>query len=110
MVVASSIPVGISQEAAQFIEEKGLHQPFRRMLGHIPVHFRGVKSMKVVLDICHDDSCGPGVVIEVTRSDSGLADDESDWEWRKWEIANLEPDELEQLLVLSYYPQRDNAR
>ena len=73
------------------------------MLDHIPVHFRGVKSVNVVFNISYDQIGGPWVVMEVTGEDLGV-EDESDQTWRRWEITNFPPEYLQHLLVFSYFP------
>ena len=110
MVIASDIPVRISEDAARFIAETGIHEPLQRVMHHIPRHFRGVQGVNVVLDLSPDQSSGPCVVFEVTREDPGVEKDESDWEWRRWEIESFTPEHLEHFVVFSYYPLVDNAR
>lgn len=110
MFIANNIPVQVSKKAEHFIEAMELREPFQRMLDHIPEHFRGVEKVNVVFNICHDQSAGPWAVIEVTRADPGPARDDSDWDWITWETANFPPEQLQYLLVFSYYPQADDAR
>ena len=102
MIVASSVPVRVSEEAAQFIEEMGLQEPFQRMVDHIPRHFHGVQSINVVLEIFQDQTCDPRVILEVTREDPGLEKDLSDSEFDRWVIENFLTEQWQYFIHLSY--------
>src|SRR6266852_1369207 len=50
MTTLSTIPVQISEEAAQHIEQLGLQEPFQRMLDEIPKRIQATQWIKVGLE------------------------------------------------------------
>jgi hypothetical protein len=98
MVALSTIPIQVSEEAAQYIEQMGLQEPFQRILNEVPKRIQTIQWIKVVLEHIVDEANRPVITIHVARVDPGCADP-SGREFGYWETETFPPEILEHLGV-----------
>ena len=55
MSTLANIPVRVRAEVKKFVDEIGERRTYERMLEHIPVHFAGVRSIDITLELPHND-------------------------------------------------------
>lgn len=106
MIALPTIPVEVSEEAAQHIEQLGLQEPFQRMLDEIPKRIQAIQWIKVVLEHIVDEAYRPVVSIDVARVYPGC-DDPSGREFGRWETETFLPEILEHLGVHVTYVDAD---
>jgi hypothetical protein len=94
----STIPVQISEEAAQHIEQLGLQEPFQRMLDEIPKRIQEIQSIKVGLEHIVDEEYRPLVAIDVARLHPGC-DDPSRRAFGHWVTETFPPEVYVHLCV-----------
>jgi hypothetical protein len=87
----STIPVQISEEATQHIEQLGLQEPFQRMLDEIPKRIQEIQWIKVGLEHIVDEEGRPVVAIDVARVYPGR-DDPSGREFGRWVTETFPPE------------------
>jgi hypothetical protein len=68
----TTVPVTIAPEAAAYVAELGMQEPFQKMLDRIPQTVPGLHSVVVNLQEPHDLGDDPCVVFDVTRQDPQL--------------------------------------
>jgi hypothetical protein len=98
MTTLATIPVQISEEAAQHIEQLGLQEPLQRMLDEVPKRIQAIQWIKVGLEHIVDEAYRPVVSIDVARVYPGC-DDPSGREFGRWETETFPPQILEHLGV-----------
>ena len=103
MVVDTPVPVQVSAEAARFMEELGIQEPFQRMLDEIPKRFQAVYSIAVTLVEPVDEGGGDRIVFNVTREQPGEGSDPSRHQWRRWVIDHFPPEIFEHFVLLINY-------
>jgi len=97
----ADIPVTVRAEVTDFVAEIGERTTYERMLEHIPVHFAGVRSIDVTLELPHNDfNRGPHVLFVVVRSDPGNFH-EADAKWNQWVMETFSPTEYESFSLCS---------
>jgi hypothetical protein len=99
--MSTTVPLSITQEATDYIAEKGLQQPFQRMLDNIPQHFRGLHGIAVSVMDPYDLGGEPRVIIDVTRDYRGLKDDPTEREWDRWVVETFPPEVFQYFVVTS---------
>ncbi len=97
-----TVPIEISEEAALHIEQRGLQEPFQRMIDEIPRRFQAVQWIKVVLEHIVDEANRPVVSIDVARVYPGR-DDPSRHLFDRWAIETFPPEVWEQLGIMYVY-------
>lgn len=103
MVVASTVPVQITEEAERFVLEMGLHEALLRMLDEIPKRFPGVHSIAVSMMYVVDEGNRPSVILHVTRELPASRPDPTSRQWDRWVVEAFPPEILEHLTVLTLY-------
>jgi len=89
------IPVTVRAEVKTFVEQIGERRTYERLLEHIPVHFAGVQSIDVSLELPHNDfDRGPHVLFVVVRSEPEDFH-EADAKWHQWVAETFSPTEYE---------------
>jgi hypothetical protein len=84
MSTLANIPVNVRPDVEEFVDEIGERKTYERMLRQIPVHFAGVRSIDILLELPHDDfSRGPHIMFVVGREDPGDFY-EPDRRWEEW--------------------------
>ena len=63
--MTATIPLKITQEAAEFIAEQGLEAPLQKMLDSIPQRIPAVHAISVCLQPPYDTGGGPCVILDV---------------------------------------------
>ena len=102
MTALSTIPVQISEEAAQFIEQLGMQEPFQRMLDEIPKRFQAVHWIKVVLEHIVDEGGRPVISLDVARDYPGRYDP-SEHEYGRWKLETFPMEICEIFAVMDIY-------
>ncbi len=103
MVVASPVPVQITEEAEHFVLEMGLQEPLLRMLDEIPKRFPGVHSIDVFMEYIVDEAGRPVVTLQVPRQLPVERADPVLRQWGQWVSETFPPQVLEHLGVMPLY-------
>src|ERR1700678_4062562 len=98
MIALVTIPVQVSEEAAQYMEQMGLQEPYERIVAEIPRRIQGVHWIKVGLEHIWDEPGRSIVGFDVARVYPGR-NDPSRREFAGWEIETFPPEVLEHLVV-----------
>ncbi len=91
MVVVSTIPIQVSDEAARHIEQMGLREPLQRLLDEIPKRIKTVQWIKVGLEHIVDEGGRSLVAIDAARVYPGR-DDPSGREFGRWVTETFPPE------------------
>ena len=91
MTALSTKPVQISEEAARFMEQEGIQEPYQRILDQIPKRFQAVHSIKVGLEQPVNEGEGPCVAFDVAREHPGGEDDPSGRQFGQWSSRCFRP-------------------
>lgn len=102
MPVTEAIPLTITPEAAAYVVELGLQEPFEQMLGQVR-QVPGLRSLRVWLQPPYDLGGGPSVIMEGVRDDPRLADDPVDRDFADWQSKQFPPDVFQHFTLLTYY-------
>ena len=102
MTTLSTIPVQVSEEATQHIEQLGLQEPFHRMLDEIPRRFQAIQWIKVGLEHIVDEAGRPFVAIDVARVYPGR-DDPSGRQFRHWMSETFPTEICEHFGIMNIY-------
>jgi hypothetical protein len=100
--MSTPVPLTISPEAAEYIANHGLQQPFQQMLDELPKRMAAVHAIKVGLEWQYDEA-EMRVICDVTREHPGLADDPTDREWGMWILTAFPPDVFRHFSFLPAY-------
>ncbi len=98
----STIPIQISDEAGQHIEQLGLQEPFRQILDEIPKRFQAVHYIKVDLQHIYDEPGRLVVTIDVARGYPGR-DDPSGRQFDHWLIETFPTEIWEHFGLMNIY-------
>lgn len=101
--MTSIIPFKVTQEAADYIAEIGLQEPFQRILDQIPKHFPFVHEIAVSLVDPQDLGGGPRVVFDVTRDHPASKDDSAGRQWNSWMIETFPPEVFQHFTLFPIY-------
>jgi len=106
---ALSLPLTITDDAAAYIAERGIKEPFQRMLDNIPRRIPFVHAVSVSLQEPYDLGGDPRVVLDVSRDHPGSLDDPAERQWIEWVVKSFTADDFQHFALLSSYT-TSNAR
>jgi hypothetical protein len=101
--ITPTVPLTITQEAADFIAEEGLQAVLQKFLDNIPNHIPNLHAISVFLQPPYDTGGGPCVILDVKRDIPPIAYDPTEWNWRRWVAENIPPEEFEHFCLLSNF-------
>jgi hypothetical protein len=101
-MVASTVPLTISPEAAARVAELRMQRELEQMLEHTHRSVPGLRSLRVMLERDWDGD-DPGVIIEATMDDPHLADDPTEREWGAWKVTTFPPEVCWHFTMLTVY-------
>src|SRR5207253_1942665 len=101
--MAISIPLTMSQEAADFVAERGLEQTLQKMLDNLPQRIPGLRAIAVFLQPPYDVGGDACVILDVKRDIPAQDGDPTEWNWRRWVADNFPPREFQHFCLLSNY-------
>ena len=99
----ATIPVTISPEAAAYVAEIAMEQPFRQMLEHIQETVCGLHAVSVVLQEPYDLGPDPCVIFDVTMADPKVEKDETESRFERWQIENFPTGVYIHFVMLTVY-------
>jgi hypothetical protein len=99
MAPTTTIPVTVTPEASDYVDELGMRGQFEQMIEHTRRTMAGLRAIHVTLQPPYDLGGGPCVLIEATTDDPHLEYDPSQGEWARWQVGAFPP-EVNQHFVL----------
>jgi hypothetical protein len=102
-MIASTIPITVTDEAKEFIAQVATQREFEQMLEYTLQSIPDLRSIEVVLDPDPSGEVGPGIVIWSHRPDIGDAEDWTDWNWGAWLIKTFSPEVGINYVMISFY-------
>jgi hypothetical protein len=102
-MIASTIPITVTDEAKEFIAQLGTQREFEQMLEHTLQSIPDLRSIEVVLDPDLSGEIGPGIVMWAHRPDTGDAEDPTNWNWGAWKVRTFPPEMPMDIVMLSFY-------
>ena len=103
MSQAIMVPVTITPDAADFIRELALQDPFEQMLEHAQLTIPGLYSFAVSLLPRYDEDKGAAVIIDATSADPFVKDNDVARQWGRWQIERFPPDVWQHFTLFVYY-------
>ena len=101
--MSTTIPLTVTQEAADYVAEKNLRKAFQQMLDNISVRFLGAQAITVSLAPPYDEGSGPEVIFEVTRCKPDSEDDLTEEDWRRWIVETFPPEVFTHFCLFSNF-------
>ncbi len=93
MTISTTVPLVITPEADQYIEQLGTRAEFEQMIDYIRQHVSGLRHIWVILEPPYDTGDEDQVVIKALRDPAvATINDPTKDEWHRWEIATFPPD------------------
>jgi len=95
----ATIPLSISPDAAVYVAELGMEQPFQQMLDHIQATVHGLRAIGVSLQQPYDLGHDPCVIFNVTISDQSEEKFAAEMDFGRWKHETF-PTQVNQHFVL----------
>lgn len=104
MATATTIPVSITHEAGERIQELGVHAPLESMLQYAKDHIPGLRSIEVWLSYAPWMSPDPTIILEFHRTHppAGIVDPTSQY-WSKWFVETFPPEIMIHFSDMTHY-------
>lgn len=103
MTTAASIPVTVTPDAAEYLDQIGMHKECEQMVEHTRQTVPGLHAISVEYDHDPSNTIGPGVVIMAHRDEPPPGEQPAEWEWNKWQVATFPPEVTRQFVMMSCY-------
>jgi hypothetical protein len=100
MAPTTTIPLTVTPDAAAYVAELGMQEPFEQMIEHTRHTMAGLRAIRVTLQPPYDLGGGPCVLIEATTDDPHLDDDPSQREWGFWKGETFPPEVGQHFVLL----------
>jgi hypothetical protein len=98
-----TVPLTVTPEASRYIAERGLQEPFQRLLDNIPRCLPKVQAVSVGLQTAQNDPEDRRIIFDVTREKPRGDSDPAEDNWQRWVIENFPPEEFSHFCLLSIY-------
>ena len=98
----TTIPVTVFPEAADYVAELGMEEPFRRMLDHALESIPGLRELRVTLQPAYDVGA-PCVLIEALKELPPGLDDPTQRIWGRWRMTTFPPEVFQHFVLLVVY-------
>lgn len=103
MTIPATVPVTITPEAADFMENQELEQTLEQMLEYIRHQVPGLSAIVVKKEIDYTGE-GLGLTLEAHRLPvSDPLSDTTDRDWAVWKRQHFSPEIAGQFCLISYY-------
>jgi hypothetical protein len=99
----TTVPVTITPEAAAYVAELAMQEPFQQMLDRILQAVPGLHSIEVNLQEPYDVGGGPSVIFDVTMDEPRLKPNPTESEFEKWQIDTFPPEVYTHFVMLTVY-------
>ncbi len=99
----ATIPLTVTQEAADFISEQGVNATYQRMLDNIPLRIPGTLAITVNLQPPFDSDGGSRVIFDVGRIETDPASDRAEENWQRWVIETFPAEQFQHFCLLSHF-------
>ena len=105
MSTDTTIPVNVSEEAAEHISKLGQQEAFEQMVQYAREHFPGLHRIEVTRDDALWDSSEPGLTFHMYYPDPDPAGDLDPYHraWNDWLVDAFPPDILRHFGMIPYY-------
>src|SRR5262249_27252432 len=103
MTPTTTVLLTVTPDAAAYVAELGMQEPFDQMLEHTRQTMAGLRAIRVTLQPPYDLGGGPCVLIEATTDDPRLGDDPSEREWARWQVGAFSPEVNQHFVLLVVY-------
>jgi hypothetical protein len=111
MTAATSIPVTILPEAAEYIDQLGMRSEFEQMVEHTRKTVPGLRAITVEYDHDPSNTVGPGIVIIAHREPpSSPLSPLPEQVWGRWQVTTFPPEVCRQFVMMSYYDGASHGR
>jgi hypothetical protein len=84
MTAPTTVPLTITEEAAERLAELGMHAEFERMLEHTRQTVPGLRAMRVAIRPVYDTHEDTGITIEAIVDETYRPEDRTWWQWQDW--------------------------
>src|SRR5437870_3285231 len=98
-----TIPLSITPDAAQYIGNMGLQEPYRKIVDGIPLRVPGVHAIAVSLQQPYELGGGPRIILDVTRDSATAGSDPTEQNWARWLIETWPPEIWGNFCLLTNY-------
>jgi hypothetical protein len=86
-----TIPTTITTEAAEYIRDLGLQEPFEQMLEHARQIIPGLHAFTVSLLPRYDEPGEAGIIIDAFSEDPSVNERPVERDWGRWQIETFSP-------------------
>src|SRR5262245_9173959 len=102
----ATIPVTITDEAREYVEELGMREPFQQMLDHAMTSIPRLRELRVTVQPAYDVGA-PCVLFEAITAPPSVPDDPTQRNWGRWRVSTFPPEVFQHFVLLVVYGAAD---